>query len=376
MARVGIVGGGQLGRMLALAGYPMGIRCTTLDPAADSPAAQVAPALVGGYDDPGSLERLVATSDVLTYEFENVGVDAVRAVAKHVPVFPPPEALEVAQDRLSEKRRFEVIGLPVPPYAPVASIEELEAALGAIGTPAVLKTRRLGYDGKGQIVIHDRARADDAWRAVGEVPSLLEALVAFDRELSIVAARGRDGTIACYTLVQNQHRDGILRLTHAPAPDLTPDLEARAEGHVHALLDDLAYVGVLAVELFQVGEDLFGNEMAPRVHNTGHWTIEGAETSQFEQHLRAVTGLTLGSPTPIGTSAMVNLIGTEPDPATVAALPHAHLHTYGKAPRPGRKLGHITVRADDPEVVASTLEAVLRIDGVKPSPRGLQGPGC
>ena len=364
MARVGIVGGGQLGRMLALAGYPLGIRCTTLDPAADSPAAQVAPALVGAYDDPGSLERLVATSEVLTYEFENVGVDAVRAAATHVPVFPPPEALEVAQDRLSEKRRFEAVGLPVPPYAPVTSIEELVAALDAIGTPAVLKTRRLGYDGKGQIVIHDRARADDAWRAVGEVPSLLEAFVAFDRELSIVAARGRDGTIACYPLVQNQHRDGILRLTHAPAPDLTQELETRAEGHVHALLDDLAYVGVLAVELFQVGEDLFGNEMAPRVHNTGHWTIEGAETSQFEQHLRAVTGLTVGSPTPIGTSAMVNLIGTEPDPASVAALPHAHLHTYGKAPRPGRKLGHITVRADDPEVVASTLEAVLRIDGV------------
>ena len=398
--------------MLALAGYPLGIRCTTLDPAADSPAAQVAPALVGAYDDVGSLERLAATSDVLTYEFENVGVDAVRAMAGRIPVFPPPDALEAAQDRLREKRRFESVGLPVAPYVPVASTEELQAALDAIGTPAVLKTRRLGYDGKGQVVIHDAARAEDAWRAVGEVPSLLEGFVAFDRELSIVAARGRDGAVASfaharfagvqpgadhvpgalenvlaagatwasrktgpfgalrvrhfgsYPLVENEHRDGILRLTRAPAPDLTPELEARAEGHVHALMDDLAYVGVLAVELFQVGEDLLGNEMAPRVHNTGHWTIEGAETSQFEQHLRAVTGLPLGPPAPVGTSAMVNLIGAEPDRASVAAVPHAHLHTYGKAPRPGRKLGHITVRADDPEVVAAALEAVLGIDGV------------
>lgn len=364
MPRVGIVGGGQLGRMLALAGYPLGIRCTTLDPAADSPAAQVAPALVGAYDDLGSLERLAATSDVLTYEFENVGVDAVRAMAGQILVFPPPDALEAAQDRLREKRRFESVGLPVAPYVPVASTEELQAALDAIGTPAVLKTRRLGYDGKGQVVIHDAARAEDAWRAVGEVPSLLEGFVAFDRELSIVASRGRDGAVASYPLAENEHRDGILRLTRAPAPDLTPELEARAEGHVHALMDDLAYVGVLAVELFQVGEDLLGNEMAPRVHNTGHWTIEGAETSQFEQHLRAVTGLPLGPPTPVGTSAMVNLIGAEPDPASVAAVPHAHLHTYGKTPRPGRKLGHITVRADDPEVVAAALEAVLGIDGV------------
>ena len=187
--------------------------------------------------------------------------------------------------------------------------------------------------------------------------------MAFDRELSIVAARGRDGAVASYPLVENEHRDGILRLTRAPAPDLTPELEARAEGHVQALMDELAYVGVLAVELFQVGEGLIGNEMAPRVHNTGHWTIEGAETSQFEQHLRAVTGLPLGRPTPVGTSAMVNLIGAEPDPASVAAVPHAHLHTYGKAPRSGRKLGHITIRADDPEAVASAVEAVLGLDG-------------
>jgi 5-(carboxyamino)imidazole ribonucleotide synthase len=361
VTRVGIVGGGQLGRMLALAGAPLGIRCTTLDPAEDPPAAQVAPAIGGAYDDPEALARLADISDVVTYEFENVPVDAVRALQERIPVWPPPGALEVAQDRLHEKQRFEDVGLAVPPYAPVDSAEDLARALEGIGTPAVLKTRRFGYDGKGQVVIRDTARAEDAWRVVGEVPSLLEAYVGFDRELSILAARGMDGSVACYPLVQNHHRDGILRLTEAPAAGVSNELRATAEAHVHAVMDSLDYVGVLAIELFQVGERLLGNEMAPRVHNSGHWTIEGAVTSQFEQHLRAICGLPLGSPALTGHTSMVNLIGFEPDLASLTAIPGAHPHTYGKAPRPGRKVGHVTVWAEDPEVLGPRTLQVQRM---------------
>ncbi|MEO8477348.1 MAG: 5-(carboxyamino)imidazole ribonucleotide synthase [Actinomycetota bacterium] len=361
--RLGIVGGGQLGRMLALAALPLDVRCVTLDPGLDTPAGQVAPSIVGAYDDLEAIARLATQVDVLTYEFENVPVEAARFAEERVHVFPPPAALEASQDRIAEKALFDAVGLPVPPYAAVDSLASLDQALAAIGTPAVLKTRRLGYDGKGQAVVQDALRAEDAWRSIGEVPSILEGLVEFDRELSIVAARGRDGAFACYPLVENHHRDGILRLTRAPAPGLTAQLQSRAESYARAVSDELAYVGVLALELFQVGEELLGNEMAPRVHNSGHWTIEGAETSQFEQHVRAVCELPLGPATLRGASAMVNLIGEVPPTDAVAAIPGAHLHLYGKSPRPGRKLGHVTVRADDPEQLERSLgrvEALVR----------------
>jgi 5-(carboxyamino)imidazole ribonucleotide synthase len=296
-------------------------------------------------------------------------VDATRWIAERVPVRPTPDALQAAQDRRAEKELFESIGLVVPRYATVDSLEGLVGALEDMGSPAVLKTRRMGYDGKGQAVIRDPLRAEDAWRAVGEVPSILEAFVSFDRELSIVAARGLDGEFASYPLVQNQHRDGILRLTRAPAPDTSRALQAAAEGYARDVMAGLNYVGVLAIELFHVGDGLLGNEMAPRVHNSGHWTIEGAETSQFEQHLRAVTGLPLGPVGSRGVSAMVNLIGTEPA-GGVTAIPGAHLHTYGKTPRPGRKLGHVTVRADDPQTLEARLLQVLALvdDGTLEQP--------
>ncbi len=245
--------------------------------------------------------------------------------------------------------------MSIPPYAAVDSLNALLRALQEVGTPSVLKTRRLGYDGKGQSVIHDPVLAEDAWRAIGEVPSILESFVAFDRELSVVAARGRNGDVACYPVVENHHRDGILRLTLAPAPGLDAALQAEAEAHARSVMAGLGYVGVLALELFQVGERLLGNEIAPRVHNSGHWTIEGAETSQFEQHLRAVTGLPLGAVTIPGLAAMVNVIAAEPDAAAVAAIPGAHLHRYDKTPRPGRKLGHITVRAATREELEARL---------------------
>jgi 5-(carboxyamino)imidazole ribonucleotide synthase len=346
--RVGIVGGGQLGRMLALAGYPLDIRCTTLDPARDSPASQVAPSIVGPYDDREALARLADGADVVTYEFENVPVDATRFLMELAPVFPPAEALEIAQDRMKEKTLFDELRLPTAAHEAVATPADLRSAVERLGTPAVLKTRRLGYDGKGQAVIRDAVLAEDAWRAIGEVPSILERVVEFDRELSILGVRGRDGSVACYPLVENHHREGILRMSVAPAPDLTPDLQAKAEAHARAVMDRLEYVGVMAIELFQEGDELLGNEIAPRVHNSGHWTIEGAETSQFENHLRAVTGLPLGSTSARGSSAMVNLIGTIPDTAALAAVAGAHLHLYGKEPRPGRKLGHITIVGGEP----------------------------
>jgi 5-(carboxyamino)imidazole ribonucleotide synthase len=349
--------------MLALAGAPLGIECTTLDPSADSPASRVASAIVGGYEDRDRLTELASEVDVVTYEFENVPVDAARFVQGLRPVLPPPEALEVAQDRLREKELFERIGLEVAPYAAVDSKRSLDEALARIGAPAVLKTRRLGYDGKGQAVIHDPVLAEDAWRAAGEVPCLLEGLVAFDREVSIVAVRAHNGEVRAYPVVENYHRDGILRLTRAPAPNVAPALQAAAEAHAHAVMTSLGYVGVAAVELFQVGDRLLGNELAPRVHNSGHWTDVGAETSQFENHLRAITGLPLGSTAAIGVSAMVNLIGSLPDLAAVAAIPGAHVHDYGKSPRAGRKLGHVTIRADDEperERRLREVEAVIR----------------
>jgi 5-(carboxyamino)imidazole ribonucleotide synthase len=346
--RVGIVGGGQLGRMLSLAGHQLGITCITLDPVAYSASAQVGPAIVGAFDDEGSLAALAAASDVATYEFENVPAESVRFLAARIPAHPPPEALVVAQDRVAEKQLFADVGLEAAGYAPVGDLDDLDRAIDAVGLPSVLKTRRLGYDGKGQAVIHDRLLSEDAWRAVGQRPSILEAHIPFDRELSIIGVRGSDGATRFYPLVQNEHRDGILRVSRSAAQGMAPDLQGEAERHAAAIMERLAYVGVLAIELFERDGGLLGNEMAPRVHNSGHWTIEGAATSQFENHLRAVAGLPLGPTTTGSHVGMVNVIGSEPDLAGIlGAVPEAHVHRYGKQPREGRKLGHITVVADD-----------------------------
>ena len=360
MTLVGIMGGGQLGMMLAEAGAVMGIECLTLDPASDSPASRVAPAIVGDYDDETALAELAAAADVVTYEFENVPVASARFLAERVRVFPPPESLEFAQDRLLEKTLFEDVGLAVAPFSPVASKEELFEALDVIGVPSVLKTRRLGYDGKGQVRLGSVDEAEGAWRVVGEVPSILESLVPFERELSILGVRGQDGEAAFYPLVENVHRDGILRVSTAPAPDLIPELQAKAERHALAVMERLGHVGVLAIELFAVGDGLLGNEMAPRVHNSGHWTIEGAATSQFENHLRAICGLELGPTTLSAYSAMVNLIGSIPPEGSFELEHEGHLHLYGKASRPGRKLGHVTVIGPDPDTRDRVLGRVTQ----------------
>ena len=361
MTTIGVLGGGQLGRMMALAGYPLGLRLRFLDPAIDAPAGQVAEHIVGEYDDHGALEWFAQGVDAVTYEFENVPVEAARYLAERVPVFPPPEALSVSQDRVVEKSFFRDLGILTAPFAPVNSWEDLETRLREMGTPAVLKTCRLGYDGKGQAVIRSVEDAEAAWNAIGGQPLVLEGFVPFERELSIIGVRDREGNTAFYPLVENHHREGILRLSIAPAPDVTPELQGEAEGYARHVMQALGYVGALAVELFQVGGRLLANEMAPRVHNSGHWTIEGAETSQFENHLRAMAGLPLGSTAAVGYSAMLNLIGSLPDEKRVLSVPGAHLHLYGKAPRPGRKLGHVTVRADDTGELEVKLGVVKRI---------------
>lgn len=364
MTIIGILGGGQLGRMLALAGYPLGFHFRFLDPVADdAPVDTLAERVRGDYTDAAALDRFVAGVDVVTYEFENVPVATARQLAARVPVFPPPQALEAAQDRLVEKTFFRDHGIPTPPFIAVDSRADLDAAVAQIGLPAVLKTRRMGYDGKGQALVRVAEDVAPAWDALGGVPLILEGFVTFDREVSILAARSVTGETAYYPLVQNRHREGILRRSVAPAPATTPELQALAQSYAARVLDALDYIGVLAIELFQVGETLIANEMAPRVHNSGHWTIEGAETSQFAQHLRAITGLPLGSTAARGHVAMLNLIGILPDPAAVLAVPGAHLHLYDKAPRPGRKVGHITLRADDPAIFddqLATLRALLR----------------
>jgi 5-(carboxyamino)imidazole ribonucleotide synthase len=357
--RIGIIGAGQLGQMLALAGYPFALRFLFLDTSADAPGAQVGPIITGAFDDPASLERLAAETDVVTYEFENVPVSELQAVAKTRPCNPPVEALRVSQDRLLEKELFGRLGIPTPPFRPVDSLADLRAAVAAIGLPSVLKTRRLGYDGRGQRYLRKAADVDAAWEAIGGVPLILEGFVDFDREVSIIGARSTHGETRCYPLCGNSHREGILRVTLAPATNAR--LQKAAERHLRRVMDHFGYAGVLTIEFFVQRGRLVANEMAPRVHNSGHWTIEGAVTSQFENHLRAILGMPLGDTKPVGYSAMVNFIGTMPERERVLALPGVHHHDYGKAPRAGRKLGHATLVAKTVAERDRTLRRLLRL---------------
>ena len=358
---IGILGGGQLGRMLALAGTPLGQRFLFLDPSSESPAGHVGELRVGAYTDEAALDELARKCEVVTYEFESVPVESARALAAHVPVFPPPNALEVAQDRQREKTFFETLGIPTAVFAKVDSKEELTRAIETIGLPAILKTRRFGYDGKGQATLRAASDVDAAWEACGGAPSILERFVPFQRELSILTVRGRDGGAASYALVENHHQGGILRLSIAPASGVSAKLQETASQHAERITRELDYVGVLAVEFFEVNGELLANEMAPRVHNSGHWTIEGAETSQFENHVRACLGLPLGSTTCIGVTAMLNVIGTIPEQAPILAVEDAHLHMYGKDAAPGRKLGHVTVRAKSRETLAARVEELRKL---------------
>ena len=361
--RVGVLGAGQLGRMLALAGVPLGCTFVFIDPAEQSPAAALGEQIVCNYTDPVG-QAALAECSVVTYEFESVPVAAVEALAARVPVFPPPKALAVAQDRLLEKTCFRELGIATAPFEAVDCEADLAAAVAKLGCPAVLKTRRLGYDGKGQFVLRSADDVSAAWAAVGGASSILEGFVRFERELSLLAVRSKHGDVAFYPLVQNHHREGILRKTVSPAPHVSPELQRSAEAYASKLLARLDYVGVLALELFQVADALVANEIAPRVHNSGHFTIEGSRTSQFENHLRAILGLPLGDASALGPSCMLNLVGSLPESASVLAVPDAHLHLYGKSPRPGRKVGHLTVRAESEPELESRVQKLLAIPGV------------
>lgn len=352
---IGILGGGQLGYMLALAGYPLGLHFRFLDPSPEAPVGRIAQRVTAEYTDHDALEKFASGLELVTYEFENVPVSAARYLAKHVPVYPPPEALETAQDRLNEKNLFQKLGIATTSFAEVNKASELDAAVKKIGLPAALKTRRMGYDGKGQWVLRTQ---EDVAKIKKDFPAahlILENFVAFQRELSILAARGRSGETAFYPLVENHHRAGILRLSIAPAPKLSATLQKAGEQAAERVMLELDYVGVLAIEFFECDGELVANEMAPRVHNSGHWSIEGAATSQFENHLRAVLGMPLGAITTLGASAMLNLIGEVPEASEVLAIPDAHLHLYGKSPRPGRKVGHVTLRAGNFEELKARI---------------------
>jgi 5-(carboxyamino)imidazole ribonucleotide synthase len=340
---VGIVGAGQLGRMLALAGYPLGLDFLCLDPAADAPAGRVAPLLHGAFTDRRLLARLARRCEVVTFDWENVPVQGLEAMvhAHGARIAPPVAALATGQDRVAEKRLFEKLAIPTTRWQAVSTRAQLERAVRNIGLPGVLKTRRLGYDGKGQAVIRSATDADAAWRALGATPLLYEEWVPFDCEVSIIGARSARGELAVYPLCGNVHGAGVLRLTRAPYGPAR--WQRRATRHLTRVLGHFRYSGILAIEFFVRGGRLIANEMAPRVHNSGHWTIEGAATSQFENHLRAILGLPLGDTRALGHSAMINIIGHMPARATVLAVPGAHLHDYGKRARPGRKLGHVTL---------------------------------
>jgi 5-(carboxyamino)imidazole ribonucleotide synthase len=343
---IGILGGGQLGYMLALAGYPLGLRFRFLDPSPEAPVGRIAHRVTAEFTDAQALQRFAQGLEVVTYEFENVPVDAARVLAEWTPVYPPVEALEEAQDRLREKTLFRELGIPTTEFMAFEAREDFDKAVKKIGLPAILKTRRMGYDGKGQWVLRNTEDLEKARKELPRVPLILEKFAAFSREVSMLGVRGRTGETAFYPIVENHHRGGILRMSVAPAPNSTGKLQQTAEEYTRKVLEALNYVGVLCIEFFEVDGRLLANEMAPRVHNSGHWTIEGAVTSQFENHLRAILGMPLGSTSAIGHSAMINLIGEAPDEAAVLAVANAHLHLYGKEPRPGRKIGHVTVRAD------------------------------
>jgi 5-(carboxyamino)imidazole ribonucleotide synthase len=347
-ATIGILGGGQLGRMLAMAAARLGLKCHIFCPDPHSAAFDVVRrTTVADYTDNGALDRFARAVDAITYEFENVPADAARFLAARKPVQPDPAVLATTQDRFVEKNFVSELGIPTASYAAANTREELDTAIAKVGRPAVLKTRRFGYDGKGQAAIREATDLDRAWRAVGGHPAIVEQFVGFEREISVVAARGHGGAVACFDVTENEHRDHILKVSRVPAA-VSPAVAGEARRIAETIAAAFDYVGVLAVEMFVVregaGHAVLVNEIAPRVHNSGHWTIDACSASQFEQHIRAVAGWPLAKPVRYGRAEMTNLIGTEVDDyAKWLEVPGASLHLYGKpVARPGRKMGHVT----------------------------------
>lgn len=369
---IGIIGGGQLARMMMLAGYPLGFRFVALDPAANACAAPLGKLIQADYDDERALRELAAWADVVTFEFENVPDKSLRFLSEHLPVFPPAHALSLSQDRLKEKELFRELGIPTPKFKAVDCLSDLTTASDEFGLPLILKTRKLGYDGKGQIRIHSRDAMASACEILGKTGLIVEEFVRFEREVSIIAVRSRAGHPGYYPLSENTHGDGILRWALSRPEDPKQSI---AEQYIDRILARLDYVGILALELFERNGELLANEIAPRVHNSGHWTIEGAEISQFENHLRAVAGLPTGSTAAKGYSAMVNFIGALPAKSAVLAHPEIHFHAYGKDPRPGRKVGHATVNASSLAQLHNQIKGLLEISGAS-NPNELETPRC
>jgi len=356
--KIGILGAGQLGRMLALAGYPLGMSFRFLDQNALVCSSELSELLVGDFSDQKILTDFARNLDVVTLEFENVPASAITYLSKLVPFCPSAKALQITQDRVMEKRLFESLAVPCARFFEVNTELDLKKALASLGLPAVLKTRRLGYDGKGQYLVRDLPSALSAFSSLGKADLILEEFVNFQRELSVLAVRDRMGGQDIYPLTENLHSDSILRISKAPASNVSSELLEMAAGYAKKILSELDYVGVMAIELFQSASGLIANEIAPRVHNSGHWTMNGAVTSQFENHLRAVAGYSLGSCEAVGHSAMLNIIGSCPDVSKLLKHPDLHVHLYGKEPRPGRKLGHINIRCDTAEKRDELLEEV------------------
>jgi len=359
---VGIIGGGQLARMLVIAGAPLGLRFAVYDPAADACAGQVAPLHVGAFDDVVALQDFAHRVDVITFDFENVPAQSVQALMQNTPVFPNPSALAVAQDRLLEKTLFQQLNMAVPPFVDITGYEQLGAAVTQLGTPCILKTRRLGYDGKGQFRINNAADVERAWQTLGthltHTGLILEGFVPFDYELSVIAVRNGQGELRVWPLSRNWHVDGVLSVSLAWHD---PSAQPEALAYVRRLAEHLDYVGVLALELFCCNGRLLVNEMAPRVHNSGHWTIEGAITSQFQNHLRAGLNLPLGATDlrwPDTQACMLNWLGQLPDATVVLAEPSGYWHDYGKAPRAGRKTGHATFCTTHRQQLRTALERI------------------
>lgn len=343
-ATIGILGGGQLGRMLAVAASRLGLKCHIFEPGSNPPAGDVAAAVTtAGYDDAAALEAFARSVDVVTFEFENVPADALDLIENIVPIRPGRNALAVSQDRHDEKTWLRGLGVDVAPWAAVSSLAELEQAVASIGTPSILKTRRLGYDGKGQVRLNGQSDLAEVWQMVGKVPSVLEGFVSFEREVSVIAARSLDGQIVCYDPGENVHRDGILHTTTV-SDNAARGIKADAVLTAGRILNALDYVGAMGVEMFVVsGKKVLVNEIAPRVHNSGHWTIEACLIDQFQQHIRAIAGWPLGDGERHSDAEMLNLIGSEADDWRLFSTEAAGLHLYGKAvSRPGRKMGHIT----------------------------------
>jgi len=360
LSKVGIVGAGQLGRMMALAGYPLGLSCLFLDRSADAPGAQVAPILVGELEDAGRLKELASRSDVLTFDWENIAGSALAPLEKLTVIRPPRAALEVSQDRLQEKALFSALRIPTTAHAAVDSKQDLVRATAKLGVHGILKTRRMGYDGKGQYLIQRAEDIDDAWASIGGAGLIYEKFQVFSREVSIIGARSAAGDIAYYPLSANTHSGGVLR--YSVAPFIHQPLERMARRYLKKVMERLGYVGILTIEFFVVDGRLVANEMAPRVHNSGHWTIEGCISSQFENHLRAICDLPLGSTRTLGHAAMINFLGQMPDVKRLLAIEGLSFHDYGKEPRPGRKLGHCTIMRtgarDRNRVLADTLKLI------------------